>query len=132
MRLIGIAGVPLVLSLLGAAVLTMAFAPSRDVLARQGQIESGAAVFLASCARCHGAAAEGGRGPALDAPTLGGYRTADRLFRYISLSMPEDDPGSLAEQEYYDVIAFLLDLNGSNPDGIPVDPSTAPDISLSS
>lgn len=113
-------------------MLTIAAASGRGVLAQQDQIESGAAVFAASCARCHGAAAEGGQGPALDAPTLAGYRSADRLVRFVSVSMPDDAPGSLSEQEYYDVIAFLLDLNGMNSAGVPVDPLTAPGIDLSS
>lgn len=44
--------------------------------------------------------------------------------------MPGDLPGILSEQEYLDVTAFLLDMNGMNPDGVPVDSSTLADIPL--
>ena len=94
------------------------------------QVASGAAVFGAWCAGCHGAQAEGDRGPALDRPTLAGYRSGDRLLRFVRVSMPEDMPGVLSSDEYSDVVAFLLDLQGLNPDGVVIDASTAADITL--
>jgi polar amino acid transport system substrate-binding protein len=74
----------------------------------------GKAVFLARCAQCHGERGEGNTGRQLVAPwdPLAGYRTADNLFAYVSRAMPFDNPGSLKDQEYWDVIAFLLNANG--------------------
>jgi mono/diheme cytochrome c family protein len=40
----------------------------------------------------------------------------DPLFDTIRSSMPDDNPGSLAPQQYADVIAYLLKVNGY-PDG---------------
>jgi len=79
-------------------------------------------VFLARCAKCHGEKGEGQIGRQLVAPwdPLAGYRTADQLFAYVRRSMPSDDPGSLREQDYWDVIAFLLDANGLLPPGTQV------------
>ena len=34
------------------------------------------------------------------------------MFEVISDSMPEDDPGGMKLEEYADVIAYLLRLNG--------------------
>jgi len=80
---------------------------------------------------CHGLDGEGGEGPALAAPRqIAGFRTAGRLFDFISTSMPQDFPGLLHDAEYYDLVAFLLDWNGLNPDGLPIDATTAPDIDL--
>jgi mono/diheme cytochrome c family protein len=119
----------LALAVLAVCAVTTSAASSAAVTS-QGQVESGAAVFGDWCAICHGAAAEGGEGPALDRRTLASYRSADRLFRFVSVSMPGDLPGILNEQEYFDVVAFLLDMNGMNPDGVPVDGSTLADIPL--
>src|SRR5881227_2759887 len=72
-----------------------------------------------------------------DAPPLIGsgtqiadYRTAARLYNFISSEMPNDDPGSLSSREYYDVLAYILDQNDMNPSGQPVNQSTAADIPL--
>src|SRR5438105_13818670 len=97
--------------LLAGILVSVSAAAPRAALTNQDQIGAGAAVFADVCARCHGAAAEGGEGPSLDRPTLAGYRSADRLFRFVRISMPDDAPGSLSQQEYYDVVAFLLDMN---------------------
>src|SRR5436190_14349634 len=96
----------------------------------QDQVAAGAVVFSNVCATCHGGQAEGGEGPALEQSNLSSYRSADRLFRFVRISMPNDDPGSLSDSEYYAAVAFLLDLNGMNPDGVILDSSTAADVSL--
>ena len=48
------------------------------------------------------------------------------LFQHISTAMPQDDPGSLAPEEYVAVVAYMLQLNG-RPAGdrpLPVDLET--------
>lgn len=97
----------------------------------EGQIASGAALYAEWCAMCHGLDGEGGEGPALAAPRrIAAFRTAGRLFDFTSTSMPQDFPGLLYDAEYYDLVAFLLDWNGLNPDAFPIDATTAPDIDL--
>jgi S-disulfanyl-L-cysteine oxidoreductase SoxD len=34
------------------------------------------------------------------------------LFTYLRESMPKSDPGSLSAQEYADVVAYMLRING--------------------
>jgi mono/diheme cytochrome c family protein len=95
--------------------------PHRD------QVALGRAVYLVHCAKCHGGNGEGAIGRTLVAPwdPLAGYRTADELYVFVSRVMPFDDPGSLKAQEYWDVIAFLLNANGVLPRGTQVTPDNA-------
>ena len=130
MRAIGAAVAFLAFSVLVIDAMAVRTASGRGLMGVTDQIESVAAIYAGVCARCHGAVVEGGDGPALDRRTLASYRSGDRLFVYVRTSMPNDDPGVLSEQEYYDVIAFLLDLGGLNPDGVPIDSSTLPDLVL--
>ena len=76
--------------------------------------EAGKTVFTAHCAKCHGEKGEG-----LFAPTvigrgsnLGKYNSARGLMDYITVVMPYDAPGSLTQQEYLQVLSFLLIQNG--------------------
>jgi len=74
--------------------------------------DAGARVFSASCAKCHGAAGEGTPG----APPVWGpqsYNIGAGMSRvrtaaeFISHNMPFDAPGSLADQQAFDVAAFI-------------------------
>jgi cytochrome c len=95
------------------------------------QIASGAEVYAASCAHCHGLAGEGGDGPALnDVRSMQTFRTASRLHAFVRLSMPSDAPGGLSDSEYFDVVAFLLDWHGLNPDGVVIDAVSVDELSL--
>jgi mono/diheme cytochrome c family protein len=78
-------------------------------------VARGQAVYSQSCQRCHGADREGGQGPALGSSTLGQYRSADQLLAYVQGAMPYDSPGSLTEQQYRDVVAFLRQMAGLAP-----------------
>lgn len=91
------------------------------------QVALGRDVYLAHCAKCHGANGQGALGRTLVAPwdPLAGYRTADQLYDFVSRVMPFDDPGRLKAQEYWDVIAFLLKANGVLPSGTRVGPDNA-------
>lgn len=97
---------------------------------QRDQVAAGKMVFLERCAKCHGARGEGRTGRTLVAPwdPLAGYRTADQLFAYVSRAMPFDNPGSLPDQAYWDVIAFLLHANGVLPPGARVATGTAGSI----
>jgi cytochrome c len=96
-----------------------------------GQIASGASLYAEWCSMCHGMDGEGGEGPPVVAPrSLASFRTAARFFDFLSTSMPQDFPGLLTDPEYYDLVALILDWNGFNADGLPVDPTTAPGIEL--
>jgi S-disulfanyl-L-cysteine oxidoreductase SoxD len=105
--------------------------------AGRGTVARGASVFAAKCAVCHGVAGEGqvgapaagqaaapklvGRDPREGFPfgqdpklvkTVGNYWPyATTLFDYVRRSMPLSAPGSLANDEVYSLVAFLLAQN---------------------
>jgi mono/diheme cytochrome c family protein len=98
------------------------------------QLARGRQVFMLVCAACHGEDGQGlpEGGPAIiAAPSLAYYATAADLFDTIRRTMPEDNPGSLSEQEYWDVVAHILAQSGLNPEGLPVGPETAGSIPVS-
>src|SRR5439155_17227030 len=100
---------------LGAALTSYAVAQGQGVFT-QSQADAGHAVYSANCAGCHRANLAGGG----DAPALGGAgfmssfgnRSTKDLYNFIAKSMPVGRPGSLSEQQYTDVTAYLLWANG--------------------
>jgi thiosulfate dehydrogenase len=98
----------------------------------------GREVFLAECARCHGA---DGQGLIPPAPPLWGPRSFNigagmsRLrtaAAFIKVAMPYDRPGTLTDQQAYDVAAYMNgrgrpDLRGKEDDWPHGDPP--PDVS---
>src|SRR5262245_33075030 len=72
------------------------------------QADRGAAVFKATCTACHDTARFTGD------DFLGGWtgKSLHALFDHMSTTMPEDNPGSLKPQQYADVVAYFLKLNG--------------------
>jgi mono/diheme cytochrome c family protein len=90
------------------------------------QVASGSDVYAAQCAKCHGAQGEGGTGPMLigGSRRIASYGDTDRLYDYVSRTMPFDDAGSLSEQQYWDSIAFLLDANELLPADVVLGPDT--------
>jgi len=87
-------------------------APSFDV----AQVAHGKALYQSSCAKCHGEQLEGIVGPALSgpafAPASNSHLTIGGIYQYMSTNMPADHPGKLADQDYADLLAFLLYTNG--------------------
>ncbi len=76
------------------------------------QAETGAEDYSASCASCHGEDGSGGSDPPLaDGALEGSFGTVWELFDYTSTEMPDDDPGSLDEETYVNIVAHLLALN---------------------
>jgi thiosulfate dehydrogenase len=73
---------------------------------------AGAGVFAASCAKCHGAA---GEGTAVAPPVWGpqSYNVGAGMTRlrtaadFIRRSMPFDSPGTLTDQQAFDVAAYV-------------------------
>ncbi len=51
-------------------------------------------------------------------------RALATLFAYMRQTMPEDNPGSLTDQEYVDTIAYMLAVGGmlEGDDELPPDP----------
>lgn len=74
----------------------------------------GREIYLGRCRSCH--TPETHTGPVWDA--LWNGKQVNELFGYLLDKMPKNDPGSMLEQEYIDVVAYLLRMNkaptGSN------------------
>jgi cytochrome c len=81
------------------------------------------------CASCHGAALEGQGSLPLSGATFRArwaddHHSVDDLFYIIRTLMPYGQPATLSKQEYLDIIAYILMVNGS-PAGaqpLPLDP----------
>ncbi|PHX96381.1 MAG: hypothetical protein CK531_09070 [Gemmatimonadetes bacterium] len=120
--------------------------------AGQGTAVSGAPVYAAKCATCHGSAGEGtpiaaalvGRIPNDSfnyATSTGGDRRktvgswwphATTLYDYIRRAMPFDKPGTLTPDEIYAVTAFLLAKNEIVKDDFVIDVTSLPAVKMPS
>jgi polar amino acid transport system substrate-binding protein len=80
------------------------------------QVRHGKSLYSSSCAKCHGADLKGLNAPALSgpafAPATNAHLTIGGVFGYMSTNMPADRPGKLKDQDYADIMAFLLYSNG--------------------
>ena len=74
----------------------------------QAQATSGEQVFDENCSACHSTREFYGS----EFQYSWGSRNARSFFRLVSRTMPDDAPGSLTEEQYVDVLAYILDLNG--------------------
>jgi mono/diheme cytochrome c family protein len=90
------------------------------------QVTRGEAVWNRVCAECHGPDSTNLDAPLLLQPdSLRRFPHAAAAFKYVSESMPSETPGSLTQEEYWDVIAFLLANNGIGTGDAPLGPDTA-------
>ncbi len=88
-----------------AAAIALLVAACTSPDTRAQQLERGATVYRREC-QCHDV--EGAIGVTLSSRVLASYGTARRLFNYVQLAMPYQAPRTLPEQEYWDVVAFLV------------------------
>jgi mono/diheme cytochrome c family protein len=110
----------------------------------EAQAERGAKLYAANCASCHGQSGQGqGTAPAvvgngalpLDPRPEQKFRkvqfhTAGDVGAYVAKNMPPKAPGSLADAEYWDILAFDLKANGVAVGGKHIDATTAAEIKL--
>ena len=82
------------------------------------QVAAGWAVYTRQCGECHGARLDGMEAPSLrGVDFLNGWagRTTDELFAYVRGEMPPGLGGSLSDQVYLNLVAYILDANGARP-----------------
>lgn len=72
------------------------------------QADRGADLFDLTCGDCH-ASSEFSDEIFIE---TWGERSAYSFYRNISQTMPDDNPGSLEDQVYFDVVAYVLKING--------------------
>jgi polar amino acid transport system substrate-binding protein len=79
------------------------------------QADSGKQKFMDHCQQCHGPTLEGRAGPALKGPNFASpdakFHVGD-IFTIVSQNMPASEPGTLAHDDYVQIMAFLLQQNG--------------------
>ncbi len=114
-----LAGTAAVLAL-GAATI---FAPQASAQGQgvftQEQANAGHSAYALNCGGCHRANLAGGG----DAPALGGNgfmtrfgnKSTKDFYNFIATSMPAGAPGSLSEDQYTNITAYLLWANGAKP-----------------
>ena len=99
----------------GAAGLQETTSTVLDGVFSAAQARRGRRVYTQNCESCHGAELKGGE----MAPSVAGSDfivfwtelPVGSLFERIKVSMPEDGPGRLTDEEYIDVVAYLLEAN---------------------
>jgi alcohol dehydrogenase (cytochrome c) len=88
------------------------------------QAAAGRATYQANCASCHAADLSGLNSASALAGGLflssWGDRTPSDLIAFLEGAMPPGNPGSLGEQAYVNVTAFILDFNGARPGNQPL------------
>ena len=78
------------------------------------QAERGKAAYAANCSSCHRADLTGFSGPPLkDDLFMDRWRefNVEVLFNLIKNTMPANAPGTMAEDKYLDVLAYILQVN---------------------
>lgn len=107
-----------------------------------GTVAQGKALYDNHCMACHGPDAQGGFKDRLaggigtlatDHPvkTVGSFWPyATTLYDYIRRAMPYQAPGSLSNDDYYALAAYLLNRNGLLPDDAKLDATTLPAIRM--
>ncbi len=116
-------------------------APAQEKLTWSGvytdaQASRGEATFTSTCAVCHGEDLGGGEmGPGLAGSAFlefwDGLSLGDLLL-VMSVSMPQDNPGSLETAEYVDVIAYMLQKSEfpSGSEELPADEAGLGDVMI--
>ncbi len=87
-----------------------------DGIFTEAQAERGRVAYNAQCAECHGEGLGGGEmAPGLTGVAFRfrwrGLKVAD-IYDSVQSTMPPEEPATLGDQAYIDVVAFLLSANG--------------------
>lgn len=93
------------------------------------QVDRGEDAYANSCAKCHGPDLQG----SFEAPQLRGSNfrnywegsTVFELYNFTHATMPLDAPGSLADETYIDLLAFIFDENSYASTGEPLEADTS-------
>jgi mono/diheme cytochrome c family protein len=107
-----------------------------DGIFTEEQAERGRVVYEAHCSECHGEGLGGGEmAPGLTGVAFRfrwrGLKVAD-IYDSIQSTMPPEEPGTLGDQAYVDVVAFLLGANGYPTGGreLAADPSVLDGVAV--
>ena len=128
---------------LAAAAAVLVATTGASAAGGEEQAAEGAKLYAKHCAKCHGDAGQGKKGPPLvgkdalplDPPATAKLRktqfhTAQDVAAFVAANMPPKKGGSLTTDQYYDILAFDLKANGVDVSGKKIDPTTAAQIKL--
>ncbi len=90
------------------------------------QARKGQTLFYENCAECHGGNLEGNVGPALS----GGdgnvqWDSVGYVWDYMTGHMPAGNAGGLRQDEYLDIMSFILKSHGHRPGKTMLTPESA-------
>ena len=88
----------------------------------QAQVSAGRIQFLTHCTGCHNSYLLGNSGPPLSGPVFledWAMKSTHQLFRFASTNMPLNAPGTLTEENYLNLVAYILAVNGAKPGAAP-------------
>ena len=89
------------------------------------QAAAGERTYNTQCAMCHGAELRGPNAPALiGAEVMQNFDTVAGLYTYTAAAMPPQAPGRLAEQDYVNIMAYILKANGARAGSKPLTADT--------
>lgn len=93
------------------------------------QARSGETHFDQACSVCHRPQEFANR---IFEIRWGDGRPLDELYSYVRSTMPYDDPGRLTDQQYVDILAYIVELNGHPPgeNALPADPAVLGGLAL--
>ncbi len=92
------------------------------------QAERGQTAYLENCAACHGENMDDGEFAiplkGVDFRQQWRVRSLEQLFTVTSVTMPQDRPGRLGDETYADILAYILQENGTDAGSseLPSDP----------
>ena len=97
--------------------------PAADGGFTMEQVDAGWTAYARQCEECHGRTLDGMEAPPLrGVDFLNGWagQTTDELFAYVRDEMPPGLGGSLSDQVYLNLVAYILDGNGARPGDAPL------------
>ncbi|MCW2380601.1 MULTISPECIES: c-type cytochrome [unclassified Sphingobium] len=115
------------------AVSTIAASKPAVTVFTAEQASAGEKAYNSQCAMCHGAELRGSNAPGLvGTDVMQNFDTVAGLYTYISTAMPPQAPGRLAEQDYLNIVAYILKANGARAGTAPLvgDPQAMKGMSL--
>lgn len=121
----GLLAIGIVLAAAGQPRAEKTAEPARSIwdgVFTEGQAKRGERVYTGPCSRCHGYRLDGAPDDPdmYPTPPIGGRkflrnwrgRSLGALFDYTRATMPENNPGYLTDEEFTEVIAYMLEMSG--------------------
>jgi mono/diheme cytochrome c family protein len=108
---------------------------SSNAVYSEAQAARGRGLYVEHCAACHGMMLEGQNSVPLSGATFqvrwaDEKHTVDDLFYIVRTLMPYEQPATLSKQEYVDIVAYILMMNGypAGDRALPADPAVLKEI----